>query len=84
MGDVIVNLTPEFDGRAWYELRPEEKQIVIYGAQGGSTSVGGRTSTPLVVSYHLVAPRHDAKAWPTKLDDPRNKGTTLSTKENRK
>ncbi len=65
MADVIVNLTPEFDGRVWYELKPEEKQIIIHGTKGGA------------VSYHLVAPRHDAKEWPQILDNPRNKGTAL-------
>lgn len=81
MEDIIVNLTPEFDGRAWYELRPEEKQIIIYGAQGDSTPPWqGRISPALTVSYHLVAPRHDAKQWPTKLDNPKNKGTFLLPK----
>ncbi len=66
MEDVIVTLTPEFDGRVWYELRPKQKQIAIYGS---STSLGSRISQKtLTVSYHIVAPRHDASNWPTKTD----------------
>ncbi|MEK7479168.1 MAG: hypothetical protein AAB634_01385, partial [Patescibacteria group bacterium] len=81
MKDIIVNLTPEFDGRAWYELRPEEKKIVLFGTMTNDNDDdkkgGSLSSSKVMVSYHLVAPRHDAKDWPQILVNPKNKGTTL-------
>ena len=63
MKDIVITLTPEFDGRVWYELHPKEKQISIYGSP---TSIN-QISDDLVVSYHLVAPRHDADEWGNKV-----------------
>lgn len=66
MQDVVLTLSPEgTDARVWYDLRPEEKQIVIYANKSAK------------VSYHLVAPRHDAEAWPTILKKSEEKGVLL-------
>jgi len=60
MKDIVITLTPEFDGRAWYELRSAEKQIVIYAEIQNSKSIHQNS---LSVSYHLTAPRHDTNKW---------------------
>jgi len=68
MRDIVVTLTPE-GGNAtlWYELKPKERQIVIYG------------DMPVVFSYELIAPRHDAKQWPT-ITKESSQGTKLRVK----
>ncbi|TSA45922.1 hypothetical protein D4R51_01050, partial [bacterium] len=82
MKDIVVNLTPQFNGRAWYELRPAQKQIVIYGDSSTSQieswklEIGNFSPE---VSYHLVAPRHDADEWLNQVDT-NEKGIPLNIK----
>jgi hypothetical protein len=54
LGNISLSLTPE-GGRAnlWYEIEPQNKRVTVYG------------DAPVKFSYHIVAPRHDAKKWPT-------------------
>ncbi len=58
MKDVVVNLTPQFNGRVWYKIDSLNKKIIIYGE---TLELGD-----LYVSYHLTAPRYDQKDWPIK------------------
>lgn len=60
LGNVAVLLTPNFDGRVWYEKDANNKKISIYGSP---TSIGSRTSQNWEVSYRLTAPRLDYRAW---------------------
>ena len=54
-------LTPNFDGRVWYEKKPAEKKLVIYAALGSPLTL---PSPSLEVSYRLTAPRFDHAEWP--------------------
>jgi hypothetical protein len=68
MRDIVVTLTPEGGNAAlWYELKSKERQIVIYG------------DAPVAFSYQLIAPRHDAKQWPT-ITKESSQGTKLRVK----
>ncbi|MEW6617217.1 MAG: hypothetical protein AB1333_02240, partial [Patescibacteria group bacterium] len=71
MKDMVIALTPEFDGRVWYELHPNEKQIVIYGQM-----TGVKSQNP-IVSYHIAAPRHDAKEWGNVVKDQTEKASFI-------
>ncbi len=69
MEDVIMTLTPEgAQANVWYELKPKSKQIVIRGDKAVS------------VAYHLVAPRHDADEWPTRINTD-ERATILKVKQ---
>ncbi len=78
MKDVTVSLTPEFDGRVWYELLPAKKQIVIYGEISNLSALGGKSqiSNP-TVSYHLVAPRHDATQWGNRVKNQQEEASFI-------
>jgi len=77
MKDIVVSLTPEFDGRVWYELNPAKKQIVIYGQPTTNYQL---PATSYSVSYHLVAPRHDASQWGNVLTNSNEDGTVLNVR----
>lgn len=49
MNDLVVILTPGFDGRVWYNK--EENKLTIYANQPGE------------ISYRLILPRKDYKDW---------------------
>ena len=53
INDLVVILTPGFNGQAWYEK--QDNKIVIYGDRKGE------------VSYRLTLPRKDANEWPNKI-----------------
>jgi len=53
VNDLVVILTPGFNGQAWYEK--QDNKIVIYGDRKGE------------VSYRLTLPRKDANEWPNKI-----------------
>lgn len=55
INDVVVLLTPGFEGKVWYEK--EGNVLVIYGDGQGE------------VSYRLSAPRLDFEKWPNFLED---------------
>ena len=57
MRDIVVSLAPEgAPAHTWYELRSDSGQIIFFADR------------PITLSYHLVAPRHDADSWPNKSD----------------
>lgn len=55
--NLIVSLTPSFDGRVWYEKDPLGKKITFYGSKDGE------------VSYRLTAPRFDSDKWSNYSDE---------------
>jgi hypothetical protein len=57
--NLVALLTPNFDGKVWYEKQPSEKKLVIYGQL---------TTTP-EVSYRLTAPRFDWRKWSNSSTD---------------
>ncbi len=63
---LAVLLTPNFDGRVWYEKKPAENRLVIYSAP--ITQLPNYPITNLEVSYRLTAPRFDWKDWSNKSD----------------
>lgn len=74
LSDLNVSLTPQFNGRTWYELNPKQKQVIIY-----ADILKSDPGTEPMVSYHLVAPRFDANEWGTKTDTS-ERGTVLPIK----
>lgn len=69
MEHIILTISSEGDSaRIWYSLSPENNRIVIRGDKSVS------------VSYHLVAPRHDASEWPSILMNSKEKGVSLPLK----
>ena len=52
LDNVIVILTPSFNGNVWYKKDVATGVLTIYGDQAGQ------------VSYGLTAPRFDASQWP--------------------
>jgi hypothetical protein len=54
---MTVLLTPNFDGRAWYEKDAARETLTIFG------SASGKNGAPFEVSYRLTAPRFDADQW---------------------
>ena len=52
LSDVVVIISPSFDGRVWYKKDLATGTLTIYGDQAGE------------VSYRLGAPRFDAAQWP--------------------
>ena len=66
MEDIVLTLTPEgMPATVWYELKPTQRQIKIYG------------DAPATVSYHLAAPRFDQSKWPTRLEKKEKYRTVL-------
>ena len=51
LSQLVVVLTPSFDGRAWYKKDLAAGTLTIYGDQAGE------------VSYRFTAPRFDAGEW---------------------
>lgn len=69
MDGIVVILSAEGEkADLWYELRPDDKTIVIYGDRAAS------------FSYQLAAPRHDARNWPTEFIDSSDWGASLEPK----
>jgi hypothetical protein len=52
LGDLIVMLTPSFDGKVWYKKDVAAGVLTVYGDQAGE------------VSSRFTAPRFDAAQWP--------------------
>jgi hypothetical protein len=52
MDQLIVNLTPSFNGNVWYTKNATADTLTIHGTAAGE------------VSYTLTAPRFDAAQWP--------------------
>ena len=61
---------------AWYEINPAQKQIVIFGEPSNLEISKSRN---LEISYHLVAPRHDASEWLNQVET-NEKGIPLNIK----
>jgi hypothetical protein len=51
MNQLVVTLTPSFDGKIWYKKDAATETLTVYGDQAGE------------VSYNLTAPRFDAAEW---------------------
>ncbi|MCR4328020.1 MAG: hypothetical protein NUV53_00685, partial [Patescibacteria group bacterium] len=79
MKAITVSLTPEFNGRAWYEIRSSVKQIVVY-AELSRFNLNNSLPTTYSVSYHLTAPRHDASEWPNYVPHETEKGILLKAR----
>jgi hypothetical protein len=60
LDQMVVTLTPSFDGNVWYVKDATGDAVTIY-AQPAS---GSPTPSTLEVSYNLTAPRFDASQWP--------------------
>ena len=54
---LTVSLTPQFDGRVFYEVDPVDKTLTIYGTRPGSVSV------------FMLANRYDSVLWPNLRPD---------------
>jgi len=67
-GRMAVLLTPEFDGRVWYEKNAADSVLTIYGRPAEATDVP-------TVSYRLTAPRFDEASWPNTA--PASEGSGL-------
>jgi hypothetical protein len=52
MSQLVVSLTPSFDGNVWYTKNATADAVTIHGSTAGE------------VSYNLTAPRFDAAQWP--------------------
>lgn len=52
LSNMIVILTPSFNGKTWYKKNVAAGTVTVYGEQAGE------------VSYRLTAPRFDAAQWP--------------------
>jgi hypothetical protein len=61
--DMVVLLTPGFDGDAWYQVDTNAMKLTIYGRP---RSAG---TSDLSVSYRLSAPRFDSASWPNTRTD---------------
>lgn len=68
MKDLVVLLTPSFDGRVWYKKDAAANTLTVYGTAAGE------------VSYRLTAPRFDASAWPNRAVDQTAHGLTPPAK----
>ncbi len=68
MQDIVVSLTPEgAPARVWYQLLPNNKQLVFY------------SDREAIISYHLTAPRHDSDSW-TNTSESNEPGVPLPIK----
>lgn len=56
--NLVVILSPSFDGKAWYEKDPNNARLIIYGGKNRE------------VSYRLTAPRFDWQKWGNVSDEP--------------
>jgi hypothetical protein len=52
MSQLVVSLTPSFDGNVWYTKNATANVVTIHGSAAGE------------VSYNFTAPRFDAAQWP--------------------
>jgi hypothetical protein len=69
--NLIVLLTPGFDGRAWYEKDASAGTVTVFAEPLTSHL------SPLEVSYRLTAPRFDASEWPNLPANPSGPGFVL-------
>ncbi|MBI1888420.1 MAG: hypothetical protein HYS15_00580 [Candidatus Spechtbacteria bacterium] len=74
INDVVVLLTPSFDGKAWYEKNQNKNQIIIKASQDGPASTrsprfgeAGSLGEAGEVSFRFTAPRKDAAQWPNEI-----------------
>jgi hypothetical protein len=66
---LVINLTPAFDGRVFYEEDMEANTITIYGSEKGS------------VSARFIADRYDAGKWSNMRPDQDDPFTHHSVEE---
>jgi len=75
--NLAVLLTPSFDGRVWYEKKPGEKKLIIYGQPYSLLP----TPYSLEFSYRLTAPRFDHEKW-SNLSADNIQGFTIERSKN--
>jgi len=68
---IAVLLTPNFDGKAWYEKNEQTKQITLFAIPSSNPS-------SLELSYRLTASRFDSKDW-TNYSQSEWEGLNLDT-----
>jgi hypothetical protein len=68
--NLVIALTPNFNGNAWYEKDVANNKLIIHGKPDGSASE---------VSYRLIANRYDSEKWPNLAPD-QNEKTSLIIK----
>ena len=68
MADIAVYLTPEFNGRVWYEIEPTVRQIILFGEPSVPNTEHYAQNAQYFISYHFVAPRFDADKWSNTAD----------------
>jgi hypothetical protein len=66
MAQMVVLLTPSFDGTVWYEKDVHNMTLTIYGDEAGE------------VSYRLTAPRFDASKWTNLSNETSTKGFIIN------
>jgi hypothetical protein len=69
MDQLIVSLTPSFDGTVWYTKNASADTLTLHGSAAGE------------VSYNLTAPRFDAAQWPNlaPADESSTTGLIINT-----
>ncbi len=60
--NLVVSLTPAFDGTVFYKKNPREHELVIYGEEAGE------------VSMRLTSDRYDSNKWPNVRADQGGNG----------
>jgi len=60
-GGLVALLTPNFNGRVWYEKNLSENKLTIFGAPDTRYEI---QNTIYEISYRLTAPRFDHEKWP--------------------
>ncbi|MBN2198098.1 hypothetical protein JW698_02845, partial [Candidatus Wolfebacteria bacterium] len=77
--NLVAILTPNFEGKTWYEKSPDKNKLVIFAIP--NSNYGGSTSINLEVSYRLTANRVDWQKWPTlAIDQDEEAGFILKLK----
>ncbi|MEK7479172.1 MAG: hypothetical protein AAB634_01405 [Patescibacteria group bacterium] len=70
--EMAVLLTPEFDGRVWYEKDAGKNRLTIFATMTNDNDDdkkgGSLSSSKVMVSYRLTAPRFDAEKWSNSSD----------------
>jgi len=64
--NLITLLTPNFDGKVWYEKDASANRLTIYASP---SSVISHKLSVLEVSYRLTAPRFDTAKWTNESKD---------------
>jgi hypothetical protein len=80
MANLVALLTPNFDGRVWYEKDAANSRLTIYGIPRESASAPRDSALP-EVSYRLTANRFDHAKWTNYADDESGEGFVIEEKK---